>query len=65
MATSGTTSYNPNRDAVIRRALRLVGAYQANSQPRPEQISDAQEVLNMMLKAWQIDGLVWLREFVT
>ncbi|MGL4678472.1 MAG: hypothetical protein ACRCWC_03720 [Plesiomonas shigelloides] len=65
MATSGTTAYNPNRDAVIRRALRLVGAYQANSQPRPEQISDAQEVLNMMLKAWQIDGLVWLREFVT
>lgn len=65
MATSGTTSYNPNRDAVIRRALRIVGAYQANSLPKPEQVTDAQEVLNMMLKAWQVDGLLWLREFIT
>jgi len=65
MATSGVSTYNPNRDAVIRRALRIVGAYQANSTPKPEQLTDAQEVLNMMLKAWQIDGLVWLREFIT
>lgn len=63
--TSGTSTYNPSRDVVIRRALRMVGAYASTSQPRPEQLNDASDVLNMMLKGWQMDGLLWLREFAT
>ena len=60
-----TTSYNPVRDTVIKRALRMVGGYASSSNPRAEQINDATEVLNMMLKEWQMDGFLWLREFAT
>lgn len=65
MATSGETSYNPVRDIVIRGALRKVGAYASTDNPRPEQISDAQETLNMMLKSWQVEGFLWLKTFAT
>ena len=65
MATSGSTTYNPTLYSVVKRALRLVGGYQSIGQPRSEQVSDAVETLNMMLKAWQVDGLVWLKQFIT
>ena len=62
MSTSGSTSFNPVRDQIINRALRLVGAYASTDSPRPEQSRDASETLNMMLKSWQIDGYLWLKE---
>ncbi len=65
MTTSGTSSWNPARDVVIKRALRMVGAYASSGNPRPEQINDANDVLNMMLKEWQLDGFLWLRIYGT
>jgi hypothetical protein len=62
MATSGVTTFNPVRDQIVNGALRLVGAYASTDSPRPEQSRDALEALNMMLKSWQIDGLLWLKE---
>jgi len=63
MSTSGTDAFTANRDLIIRRALRLVGAYTSTDLPRPEQLTDAVSVLNMMLKAWTREGFLWLRRF--
>jgi hypothetical protein len=65
MTTSGSTSNNPVRDVIVKKALRLCGAYATGSNPRPDQITDAVEALNMMLKAWQIQGFMWVRDYVT
>ena len=65
MTTSGTVSYNPVRDTIVRRALRMIGAFASSDNPRPEQLNDAIEVLNIMLKDWQMDGLLWLKIWAT
>jgi hypothetical protein len=63
--TSGVNSYNPQRDVVIRRALRMVGAYSSDGVPSSNQIVDANEVLNILLKTLQMDSLLWLKVFGT
>jgi len=63
MTTSGTTISNPVRDIVVKRALRLVGAYSTGSEPRAVQLQDAIEAVNMMIKSWQIQGFLWVKEF--
>jgi len=65
MTTSNSTSFNPKRDTVVKRALRLVNAYASTGSPSPEQMSDAIESLNMLLKSWQVEGFLWLKEFAT
>jgi hypothetical protein len=65
MTTSGSTSNDPVRDIVVKKALRLVGAYATMAKPVGDQIDDAIEALNMMIKSWQIHGFMFLREFVT
>ena len=63
MATSGTTIYESTRDVIVRRALRIVGAYPTSGSPRPEHTRDTIVALNQMLKAWSVEGLSWLRTF--
>lgn len=63
MTTSGTNSLNPVRDTLVKAALRLVGAYASTDEPRPEQMVDALEAMNIMLKSWQVEGFLWLRKF--
>jgi hypothetical protein len=58
---SNSTAFNPNVTKVIYRSLRMVGAYNADGTPTAEQVEDAMDVLNCMLKAWQIDGFLWLK----
>ena len=65
MPTSGTSSINATRDVIVRRALRLTGAFASTDLPRPEQLNDAITVLNSMLKTWSTVGFLWLRRFVT
>ena len=64
-STSGKTFYNPLKNVIERRALRMVGAYAADGEPTPRQIKDCDDVLNMMLKEWNVDGLLWLRVWGT
>ena len=64
-STSGRTFYNPLKNVIERRALRMVGAYAADGEPTPRQIKDCDDVLNMMLKEWNVDGLLWLRVWGT
>lgn len=65
MTTSGSTIFNPVRDQIINGALRMVGAYASTDTPRPEQVSDALEALNLVLKSFQTEGFLWLRQFAT
>lgn len=64
MTTSGTTTFNPIRTQVVYGALRLVGAYEAGNQPRAVQVANAVEALDMLLKSWQRDGFLWLKQTI-
>lgn len=66
MTTSGSTVFNITRDQLIAGALRMVGAVAQGESPTATQISEAAEALNMMVKAWEVDGMpLWgLTEYV-
>ena len=63
--TSGTTEYNPWKNVIERRALRMIGAYASDGEPTSRQIKDCDDVLNMLLKEWTIQGLLWTRVWGT
>lgn len=63
MPTSGISTFINNRESIVRRALRIVGAFTSTDLPRPEQSFDAITVLNTMLKTWSTEGYLWLRHF--
>jgi hypothetical protein len=64
MATSGSTSFKSNRDKVVQRALRLVGATTSGSVSDADDVNDANDSLNAMIKTWQMDGLSWTFTFI-
>ncbi len=57
MATSGISTYNPGRDAMIRRSLRILGAIQSGETPGAQEISDASDALNAWVKEQEASGL--------
>jgi hypothetical protein len=64
MTLPGTTTENYVRDVILKGALRLVGAYSSGDAPRAEQVADALEALELMIKEWQVEGFLWLKQFV-
>lgn len=64
MTTSGTVTYSPVITKILYGALRMVGAYASDDAPRAQQVVDAKDALDMMLKGWQVDGALWLKRFV-
>lgn len=57
--------YNPTWQKPLYRALRMVGAYDAAKNPRAEQVEQAVDILNMLLKQLQIENVLWLKQFAT
>ena len=57
MATSSSTNYSIARDDIIKRALRLIGVIAQGETPTTEQVDEAAQALNGLVKAWQTDGL--------
>lgn len=57
MSTSGSYDFTVNRNTLIKGALRLSGALAQGEEPTADQITEASEALNMMIKAWQADGM--------
>src|ERR1700761_7930975 len=55
MTTSPDFTYN--RDQIIRRSLRLVGAIQTGETPGPQENQDAIDALNALVSEWQATGL--------
>ena len=62
MATSNSTNFSITRDDIIKGALRLCGAVALGETPTTDQVTEASESLNMLVKAWQADGMaLWAR----
>ncbi len=66
MAYSGSADFTLNRDAIIRKALNKIGVLAKGETPDAEDIFDGAQSLNLMLKAWQNEGMgLWLNQQVT
>lgn len=57
MALSGSTNYSIDRDSLITHAYRILGAIRSGGAPTANELTDGAISLNIMLKAWQADGL--------
>lgn len=57
MATSNSSNFSITRDQIITGALRLCGAVALGETPTAAQVSEANETLNMLIKAWSADGM--------
>jgi len=64
-ATSNQTVFNATTYDIVNSSLRMVGAYASTDNPRPEQQADALFALNLMLKSWQVEGFLWLEQFIS
>lgn len=64
MTTSGSHDFAVTRNDIIHAALRLTGSKRRGITVEAEELSEASEALNMMVKAWQAQGYhLWkLRE---
>lgn len=56
MATSGSTNYNLTRDNIITLAFQTLGVYGAGESPSSADTSFANDMFNMMVKAFQGQG---------
>jgi hypothetical protein len=57
MSTSGSTDFSVTRDDIIKRALRLLGVLAQGESPTTDQTTEAAFALNLLVKAWQADGM--------
>ena len=57
MTTSGTTSFSVSRDDLIKGALRKIGVVAQGEVPTADQYTEAAFALNLLVKAWQADGM--------
>lgn len=63
MTSSGTYTFTQNRDQIIRRAARLVGAIASGETPSAAINQDFSDALNAMVKRWQASGLhLWAEQ---
>ena len=61
MALSNSTDFSVTRDQLIAGALRLVGAIAQGETPTAAMLAEGSEALNMLVKAWQADGMpLWV-----
>lgn len=66
MPYSGSADFILNRDEIIRKALNKIGVLAKGETPDAEDIFDGAQSLNLMLKAWQNEGIgIWLNQQVT
>ena len=57
MPTSGSYNWTLNRDQVITGALRKLAVLPSGGTPSTNQLNDATEALNALVKAFQADGM--------
>jgi len=67
MTRSGSTDFNLNQSGIIRGAIRIVegmgGKLSGGRKDATNELKDASEALNMMLKQWQAEGVgLWLNK---
>lgn len=52
-----TTTYSISRDTIIKTALRKLAVLELGVTPDADTITNASQALNIMIKAWQSDGI--------
>jgi len=57
MATSGSVNFSLGRNGLIKGAYRLIGVASASETLSAEEISNGSEALNLMIKAWEGQGI--------
>jgi len=57
MTISNSFNFELNRDQVIKGALRILGVISQGQTPDTDQINDASEALNVLVKAWGAEGM--------
>lgn len=57
MATSGSINFNLTRNDIITQALYMVGAASIDQAVSNEDLSYGNNLLNMMVKSWQVAGI--------
>lgn len=57
MTTSGSTNFSVSRDDLIKGALRKIGVVPQGETPTTDQITEGAFALNLLVKAWQADGM--------
>lgn len=57
MSTSGVSTYTATGTTIINGALRIVGAVSQGDTPTASQTSEALEALNLLVKAYEADGM--------
>jgi hypothetical protein len=57
MSTSGSTNFSITRDQLIAGALRLCGVLAEGESATTEQVTNASEALNMLVKRFEADGM--------
>jgi len=63
MAVSGSVDFKLNRNQLIDEAMAIIGVNSEGENPTAFEIARANSSLNMMIKAWQADGLqLWTRK---
>ena len=62
MATSGSFDFVLDRDDIITEALQQVGAIADGETPSSDQLTSCSRTLNMVMKAWQADGMQLYRK---
>ena len=65
MAQSNSFNLTTNRDGIIARSLRIVGAIGQGETPSASAVTEAAEALNDLVKEWEADGMpLWaIRQF--
>jgi hypothetical protein len=61
LATSGSFNFAATRDDIITEALEYCGELAVGQSPSTNQITSCARTLNMLIKAWQADGLQLFR----
>ncbi len=57
MSISGSYNFDLTRNQIVTGALRLLGVISQGQTPDATQITDGSEALNVLIKAWQAEGL--------
>lgn len=66
MATSGSSDFNMTRNQIIIDALEHIGGISEGETPTAEANTSAARSLNLMMKAWQAEGVnLWTLDWVT
>lgn len=66
MATSGTATFDLNRNEIITEALELCGVIQATETPSADDVTSCARKLNMLIKSWVSLGYhIWAQSEAT